>query len=379
MKIAYFTESLPPLVDGVTRTLTRLADTLEKDQVPYRFYSPVKPDASIYWHDKVHKVASVPFPLYSYYRVSLPYFHGLWRELEAFKPDLLHVCSPTLLGLYAMRYARGKNIPIVASYHTHFVSYFPYYGLEQMERLGWNYLHWFHNQCQRTWAPSHSAAEQLRDEGIENVSLWQRGIDLHHFSPQHRSEELRRSVGAADRPLLLYVGRLVKEKDLDDLVQAALYLNKTGCQYSLVVIGSGPMQTELQRQMPFAHFIGNQQGRSLAQWYASADLFAFPSTTETFGNVILESLASGTPAVGVSAGGVGDLIKSGVNGYLTRPKDPAHFGVTLRWLLQDEAARKALAARARDSVQTFDWDLINRRLLSDYATIVSHFTKRRAA
>jgi glycosyltransferase involved in cell wall biosynthesis len=379
MKVAYFTESLPPLVDGVTRTLTRLADTLEKDQVPYRFYSPVKPDESIYWRDKVRKVASVPFPLYSYYRIGLPYFHGLWRELDAFKPDLLHVCSPTLLGLYALRYARGKNIPVVASYHTHFVSYFPYYGLEQMERVGWNYLHWFHNQCQRTFVPSNSTAEQLCDEGIANVTLWQRGIDLHHFSPQHRHAELRRSVGADDRPLLLYVGRLVKEKDLDDLVQAALYLNRTGCRYALVFIGTGPMQTELQKKLPFAHFIGNKQGHELAQWYASADLFVFPSTTETFGNVILEALASGTPAVGVAAGGVRDLIKSGVNGWLTRPKDPAHFGGALRWLLEDETSRKALAGRARPSVQKFDWDFINRRLLSDYVAILTHHTKRRAA
>ena len=251
MKIAYFTESLPPLVDGVTRTLCNLVNTLEKDSISYRFFAPVKPESDVAWRDKVHKVASAPFFLYKYYRIGLPYFNGIDRQLDSFKPDVVHVVSPTLLGLYGIQYAHKNKIPVVASYHTHFVSYFNYYGFSQMEQIGWSYLSWFHNKCARTFTPSASAMRELRQNGVQEVELWPHGVELDRFSPDHRSAALRQSIGAENKPLLLFVGRLVKEKDLDDLAAASELLRERGHDFALAFVGDGPMKQELQTRLPY--------------------------------------------------------------------------------------------------------------------------------
>lgn len=373
MKIAYFTESLPPLVDGVTRTLCNLVNTLEKGSISYRFFAPVKPESDVAWRDKVHKVASAPFFLYKYYRIGLPYFNGIDRQLDSFKPDVVHVVSPTLLGLYGIQYAHKNKIPVVASYHTHFVSYFNYYGFSQMEQIGWSYLSWFHNKCARTFTPSASAMRELRQNGVQEVELWPHGVELDRFSPDHRSAALRQSIGAENKPLLLFVGRLVKEKDLDDLAAASELLRERGHDFALAFVGDGPMKQELQTRLPFAHFAGHQHGGDLARWYASADIFVFPSTTETFGNVIPESFASGVPAVGVAQGGVGDLIMPGVNGLLTRPKSPVDFAATIQVLLDDPSYRAFLGKQARQTVQNASWDAINRRLFSSYEQIITSY------
>jgi glycosyltransferase involved in cell wall biosynthesis len=187
-----------------------------------------------------------------------------------------------------------------------------------------------------TYAPSPSSAIALSRKGIKNVDLWQRGINMEKFSPRHRNETLRRSIGAENIPLLLYVGRLVKEKDLDDLVHACHLLRLWGNTFKLVFVGDGPMKKYLMRRLPDAHFAGYQHGPNLSRWYASADIFVFPSTTETFGNVILEAFASGIPAVGVNQGGVADLITPGMDGLLAEPNAPRSLAEQIQILLAEQ-------------------------------------------
>ena len=370
MKIAYFTESLPPLIDGVTRTLTRLAGTLESEGIDFRFYSPVKPDDSISWNHRVRKVNSVQFPLYSYYRIGMPYFQGLEVELDAFQPDLIHAVSPTPLGYYGMSYGRKRKLGVVSSYHTHFVSYLNYYGFQRSEKLGWNYLQWFHNQGLRTFVPSPSAAQELRERGFHNVALWQRGIDVERFSPDFHDMVLRRSVAWDDEPILLFVGRLVKEKDIDDVIEASHILREMGNRFKIVFIGDGPMKSEIQDRLPDAHLPGFLAGRELAAWYATADLFVFPSTTETFGNVILEAFASGIPAIGVTKGGVADLITPGLNGLLAPPNAPGELAAKVQVLLNDAGYRMLLGRQARKHAMNFNWRDINLKLIKNYEQIL---------
>ena len=157
MRVAYFTESLYPHVDGVSRTLARLFATLEERDVDFVVFSPFVPDRSVSWSGRVRGVRFVRFPLYPDYRVSLPLLsRGVEDELDSFRPDLLHVASPTPMAVWAQRYGRRRGIPVVASFHTHFVSYFRYYGVPSLERFGWGALRRFYARCDRVYAPSWS-------------------------------------------------------------------------------------------------------------------------------------------------------------------------------------------------------------------------------
>lgn len=370
MKVAYFTESLPPNTDGVVNTMCHLVDSLQDENVDFQFFSPVKPDEAITWHHKVKKVSAVNFPLYKYYRMGLPYLNGIPAILDQFKPDLIHIVSPTLLGLYGLSYAGRIKIPAVTSYHTHFVDYLDYFKLSSLEKPIWSYLQWFHNKCKRTYAPSKSAISDLNQQGINNVELWTRGIEMDKFSPKYNSQELRHSIGADGKPILLFVGRLISHKDLDDLVMANYILKDRGYDFKTVIAGDGPMKKELKNDLPDAHFTGFIYGEELSKWYATADVFTFPSTTETFGNVILEAFASGTPAVGVTQGGVADIINHAKDGLLTRPKDAVDFADHIEILLKNTDFRKELGNQARITAKNFSWKAINKRLFGSYESVL---------
>jgi glycosyltransferase involved in cell wall biosynthesis len=373
MKVAYFTESLPPHTDGVSHTLSHLASTLSARDVDFRFFAPFKPDNSIPWSDRVHKVPSIPFFLYRDYRVGLPVLMDITTELDGFDPDIIHIASPTPLGISGLNYARKHDLPAVSSYHTHFISYFPYYRIPFLEGLGWAYMRWFYTQCDATYAPSRSAIDELQSRGIPNVKLCQRGVEIDRFCPGFRDMELRESIGAGRLPILLFVGRLVKEKDLDDLVDTNNYLQQRGYIYKLVLVGEGPMKSELMQRLPKAHFTGLQRGESLARWYASADVFVFPSTTETFGNVIQEAFASGIPAVGVRKGGVVDLIEESTNGFLAEPNHPKDFAAKVAPLIEHADLRHAMGEKARLMVEHNTWAAINERLLHSYDEVISSY------
>jgi len=370
MRIAYFTESLPPQTDGVAKTLSRLMETLEASGIDFRFYSPFKPGTAFKWSERVRKVLSLPIFLYSEYRLAVPFLHPLTWELDRYKPDLVHVASPSLLGLFGLSYARRRHVKAVSSYHTHFISYLPYYGLKKAEDAGWKFLKWFHNQFHRTYAPSRSAAGELTQRGIKGVEKWPRGVECDKFSPAFRNDELRRECGAGERPILLFVGRLVKEKDLDDLVDADRILAHAGHEYKIVIVGDGPMRPELETAMPDAFFTGYQHGHRLSEWYASSDIFVFPSTTETFGNVILEAYSSGVPAVGVNKGGVTDIINHDVDGFLAKPNNPRHFADHVGILLKDPKRRRDMSSSARETARRFSWENVNGALIQSYRNLL---------
>jgi glycosyltransferase involved in cell wall biosynthesis len=337
MKLAYFTESIPPNTDGVGRTMCHLIRTLDSEKIDYRVFAPFKPDHSTPWSRNVHKIGSVPFLPYKDYRISVPDLLQISRLLDRFSPDLIHITSPTPMGIYGVRYAKKRKIKVVASYHTHFTDYFSYYGLRNAEKAGWSYLKWFYNSCDRIYAVSPSSADRLKGQGFKDVELWMHGVELAQFSPKYRRSDLRKSIYAETRPIFLFVGRLVKEKGLDILVAADRILRAKGHDFQLVFVGEGPMRSELQEKLPNAHFTGILHGVRLSEWFASADLFVFPSRTETLGNVIIEAFASGIPAVCVGQGGALDIVDHGRNGMLAKPDDPADFADTIEIFLKDRS------------------------------------------
>ena len=373
MKVAYFTESLLPHVDGVSRTLAQLFGTLEKRGVDFRIFSPFKPGPEISWSTRVHEIPYIRFPLYKDYRLASPIGHRASARLDEYQPDLIHVVSPTPINVRAEKYGRRRGVPVVSSFHTHFVSYFRFYGFGGLEELGWKMMRRFYARCEVVYAPSHSIIRELADNGIRNTELWSRGIDLHRYSPAFRDPGLRRMAVAEsdDTPVLLLVSRLVREKDLADLVAMERILRQRGSRHRLVLVGEGPMREQLQADLPDACFPGHQSGEALARWYASGDVFVFPSTTETFGNVVLEAQASGLPTVVVDRGGPPDQVAPGETGFIARANDPADLAAHVESLLNDPAERRRMGAAARVAASERDWSAINGRLIDSYARVIA--------
>jgi phosphatidylinositol alpha 1,6-mannosyltransferase len=370
MKVVYFTESLLPHVDGVSRTLAQLFGFLERSGVDFRIHAPFVPGPEVSWSGRVSGVRYVRFPLYPDYRVSIPFGRRLARELRAWGPDLVHVVSPTPMASRAQRWAAREGLPVVSSFHTHFVSYFRYYGVPALEGFGWRMLRRFYARCERVYAPSERIIAELAEHGIRNTELWSRGIDLARYAPEHRSAELRALAGADDdTPVLLMVSRLVKEKDMADLVAMERELARRGSRHRLVLVGDGPMRAELEAALPGAFFAGHQTGEALARWYASGDVFVFPSTTETFGNVVVEAQASGLPTVVVDRGGPPELVEPGRTGWIARANDPVHLADRVAALLDDAGERRRMGERARAAAALRDWGVINARLLASYREV----------
>ena len=371
MRIAYCSDAVPPVADGVTRTLCAVADTLRDTATEFLFISAVKPDPALRWRDRVRLIPAIRVPLYPYYKMGLPLPRTVGPILEHFAPDILHVVTPSLLGLYGMRYARRRGIPVVASFHTDFVTLQSFYHLGWLEWLGVRCCRAFYNQCALTLAPSHYTADQLRGRGVQSVALWQRGVDLERFSPAFRSAKLREQVGAAGVPLLLYVGRLAKEKNLDDLVAAIHLLERRGDRFKLVIVGDGPTRRQLEAQLPEAHFTGYVYGEALARWYASADVFVFPCAIETFGNAVLEAFASGLPVIGVNHGAVPELVRHEWNGLLVPAAAPAAFADAIHGLLERPEERARLGTHGREFAAGYRWSDVNRQLFEYYAQVLA--------
>ncbi len=370
-RIVFFSESILPWVDGVSRTLGQLFDELEARGRDFRIYAPIEPSEEYAWSRHVRKVRSVPMPFHSDYRVSMPDKTELKQELDAFEPDLIHVCSPTPAAMWAQSYARSRGIPVVGSFHTHFVAYFRCFHAGVFARPGWSFLRWFYNRCDATFAPSRSMVSEMEAHGIRNGRLWTRGIDTQRFSPAFRDAQLRTELGVDDEtPLLLMVSRLVKEKDLDDLVKMDRILQQRGLSYRLALVGKGSYEGALRRALPDAIFPGQQTGEALSRWYASSDIFVFPSTTEAFGNVVQEAMASELATVVVDAAGPPGILDDGVSGLVARPNDPRDLADKVEWLIGDAQLRRRLGTTARSQILDRTWEKINGALLADYEDVV---------
>jgi glycosyltransferase involved in cell wall biosynthesis len=373
IRIAYFADSLPPRTDGVSKTFVQLVNTLQSENLEYFFFSPFKPDDNYYWNERVEQVFSVPIFFYTDYRIVLPIQRKIFERLDNYKPDLIHATSPTFLGRMGLSYAKKRGIPAVSSYHTNFIYYFKYYGFSLFEAFGWNILKWFYNRFDRVYVPSQSTAKELSDKGFKKIELWQRGIDFNVFSPARRNDELRRQLTSRDAPILLYVGRLTPEKDLEDLVAVDRVLRARNQKFKMVIVGDGPMRTQLECDLPNATFTGFLYGESLAEVYASSDIFVFPSSTETFGNVVLEAYASGLPVIGVNEGGVVDLIKDGKTGFISPARDTHDIATKVNVLLNNTDLRREYSRNALKFAGQFSWDAINKQLISSYMQIVDQY------
>ncbi len=366
MRIALITENFLPKLDGVTRTLAMLLEHLERrghtalvlgpDGAPPRYAGA-----------RVISVPGLPLPFYPELRALFP-APRFEKSLARFRPDVVHVAEPMLLGAAAITWGERLRVPVVSSYHTNLAAYCRYFGLGALAPLLWAYRRFLHNQCLTTLCPSPSTARELRRQGFTRVGLWPRGVDATLFSPERRSRGWRADIaGDPDRPIALYVGRLSHEKNLCTLAQA--WRERSRKDAHLVLVGDGPARVDLERLLAGqpVTFTGYLRGEELARAYASADLFAFPSLTETFGQVVQEAMASGLPVLGFDADGVRDLVRPAETGFLAPLGDEAAFTRLLNELLDAPGERMQLGAQARALAESRTWESIMDGLLAQYA------------
>jgi glycosyltransferase involved in cell wall biosynthesis len=371
LRIALFSGAYNHIADGVSLTLNRLVAFLELEGATVQVYAPTVPDPPLKHAGTLVAVRSISAPGRPEYRVSLGLAGDALDNLTAFRADLFHIATPDLLGLGALRAARRAGKPVVASYHTHFASYLRYYRLGFLENATWAYLRWFYSSCRQIYVPTASMTKVLAQHGINrNVRLWPRGVESDLFSPAKRSIQWRRDRGISDSEVVVaFVSRLVTEKGLDVVIDVIGGLDSRGVKARCVIVGDGPERARLQASLPSAIFEGHLGGEALATAYASSDIFLFPSDTETFGNVTLEALSSGLPAVVANATGSNALVEDGINGYLARPRDSMEFTERVERLVADSELRRKMGEAARRTAEPYEWNRVLGQIVSYYSEL----------
>ncbi len=368
MRVALFTENFLPKIDGIVTIICLLIDHLEARGIQSVVIAP-KLGVEHYRQSPIIGVRGVRVPLYPDLTAGPPTL-ATYRQLKAFNPDVAHFIHPALIGGFGLLMMRRLGVPSVASFHLDYGRLVHHFGIGIIEPATDWLTRWLFNMADSTLAPSRLVQARMNQLGVKNIGLWRRGVDSERFHPRKRNLAMRYrlSGGCPDDKLLLYVGRLSTEKRLMDL--RAVLENVPGTRLALV--GDGPIRADLERHfagLP-AHFIGYLGGESLAEAYASADMFVFSSALESFGLVVLEAMAAGLPVVASRVGGVTDVITEGENGYSFQVGDTAALVAGVRAIAadRDRMAQMGRAARAFAEGQT--WPAIMDEVIDLYARLI---------
>lgn len=367
LRIAVVTETYPPEINGVALTAGRFVQTLR--QLGHHL-QVIRPRQA--WDctsgpsnqgDLLTRGLRVPF--YRDVQIGLPATRLLKDIWMHERPDVVHLVTEGPLGWSALQVARALDLPVVSDFRTNFHAYTEHYGAGWLKQPILGYLRHFHNQTRATLVPTRALREDLRRYGFEGVEVVARGVDTTVFSPVRRDETLRRSWGAErPDPVFLYVGRLAPEKNplvLGDAYRAAVAVEP---RTKLVLVGDGPARSAFERACPGALFAGVRRGVELAAFYASADVFLFPSLTETYGNVTLEAMASGLATIAFDYAAARELIRSGVTGVTVPVERVADFATAARHLAQVPEFARALGRAAHRDAMDLDWVAVTRKLES---------------
>ena len=354
MKFMLITDTFPPLINGVSRTLQILATGLAKAGHSVEVITTVAGGCS---HERVAitRVPSLPLPGYPGLRLGYASRRFLEKRMRTMQPDGVYVAVESVMGINAISAARALGIRVVSGFHTNFHSYSKDYRLPMLKGIAARYLRWFHNRAARTLTPSTTTAVELIGMGITRLGVMGRGVDAELFHPSKRDSVLRMMLGADDRtPIALYAGRIAAEKNLELAISAFLRIQRAHPGARCVFAGGGPRVGELKSKYPEFHFAGACDDALLARHYASADVFVFPSLTETYGNVIAEAMASGLVTVAFDYAAGQKLIRHGETGFL------APFGDEDAFLAQVDVALAhwqdgAMRSAARRAVEPLAW------------------------
>lgn len=374
LRVAVVTESFLPQVNGVTNSVLRVLETLSAKGHEAMVIAPDSENApSTYAGFRVKRVPSLAVK--GLLPVGFPQ-RSMEPLIEGFNPDVIHLASPFFLGKYATRIAQRLSIPTLSIYQTDVAGFARHYGLSIAHSQLTNWVANIHKQTDRTLAPSSWSCEQLQSSGVDNVSLWQRGVDSVKFNPDKRSADLRNSFTSHDTGKIIvgYVGRLANEKRIEDL--APLH-DRSDVQ--LVIVGDGPARQKLERALPRARFVGYKSGEDLAAHYASFDIFVHTGKHETFCQSIQESLASGVAVIAPNSGGPLDLVQHGATGFLLDTSKASDLVAAFE-LLSNSHTRELMGITARQSVINRTWEKVNNQLIDHYRELsTAHSTSHTEA
>ncbi len=383
MRVAIVSECFLPVVNGVTNSVLRVVEHLTAAGHEVLVIAP-GPETD-YTGARVVRVPALDLPVVNSMPVGVP-SRRILTALREFRPDVVHLAAPFVVGHRGLASARRLGVPTVAVYQTDVAGFASSYGLGLTARAAWRWTCRLHGQADRTLAPSTWATEALRARGVPRVHQWARGVDTRRFTPSRRDAAVRAELAPDGELLIGYVGRLAPEKQVERLV-ALDGLPGT----RLVVVGAGPSEERLRAALPGAAFLGFRDGDELARIYASLDVFVHTGPSETFCQAVQEALASGLPVVAPDAGGPRDLVLPGRTGYLVPPRpdhadvdDPAvtSADAQLRAAVQallDPGVRRRFGAAARKSVLRRTWSAVCDELLAHYAEVIGATALQRAA
>ncbi len=370
LRIAFVTETFPPEIGGAALCAGRFVSALAarghslevvRPRQPHERGQVLTTPASDCWEELL--VRGVPVPMHAGLQLGLPCRRRLLRSWGERRPDLVHVLSEGLLGRSAVRVARELAIPVTTSFHTNFHAYGEYYGLGWLAKAALGYLRRFHSRAACTLVPTEEVRQQLSAAGFQRLAVLGRGVDTSLFDPRRRSDELRRGWGAAPHaPVVLVVGRLAPEKNLELAVRAFLAAREAEPAARFVLVGDGPERSRLEALHPEFVFTGMLRGATLAAHYASADVFLFPSRTETFGNVVLEAMASGLAVLAFDEAAAHEHVRHQRNGMVVTPGDSSRFVLQAARLARDLSAVRRLGLAARQTALALSWEAVGDRL-----------------
>lgn len=358
MRIALVTETYPPEVNGVAMTNQRLVRGLLGKGHHVLLIKPRRADALASEHSslKIHEVFGIPIPNYAGLKLGLPRPGELEQLFEQAQPDIVHVATEGPLGFSSLRAARKLGIPVSSTFHTNFQDYCADYGAAFAARGMMAYLRWFHNKCALTTVPDPSLIQRLEQDGVERLEMLGRGADTVLFNPAKRDSALRRSWGAdATTPVAIYVGRMAAEKDIPLSLEAWAAARANRPDLKMLVVGDGPVRKKLERQWPEVHFAGMRYDEDLARHYASADVFIFGSTSETFGNVVIEAMASELAVLTYDYAAGKQFVHSGTNGYLVPLGNRPAFIQCAQQMLRSPAELEPIRRAARITAEGYPW------------------------
>lgn len=379
MRIAVVTETWPPEVNGVALTLSKLIHLLSQRNHTIQLIRPRQDkndtgSSPAGWTEIL--LRGLPIPRYPQLKLGMPSKKTLIKAWRHKRPDLIHIATEGPLGWSALQAAQVLRLPVTSDFRTNFASYSKHYGVGWLSKSIMAYLRKFHNRTFCTMVPTYALKSQLQACGFDNLRVVARGVDTQLFRPEQRNAALRQAWGADDNTtVLLSAGRLAPEKNLDLIVATEEALRRKGRQVKLVFAGDGPYRSHLQARCPHAVFVGMCTHAQLAELYASADLFLFPSLTETFGNVTLESLASGTPVLAFDCAAASELIKDAKNGWLVQGEDPQSYVQKALEITQTPGALQQARQHTHSSIRQWDWQEITNQVESIFRTTLSSAAK----
>lgn len=374
LRVALFSGNYNYVRDGANQALNKLVRHLLDAGVTVRVYSPTVDKPAFEPEGDLVSVPALPVPGgRGEYKIALGLPRAPRADLEAFRPNLVHVAAPEFLGHAAVAWARKRGLPAVASLHTRFETYPRYYGLKFVEPWLIRRLTRFYNKFDRVVVPGNSIAELIKSWGVTTpIGIWSRGVDHARFNPERRDLAWRRELGIADDvPAIGFLGRLVLEKGLDIFAEVARELTRRGVPHKVLVVGEGPARDWFAEQVPDAIFTGFQSGDALGRAVASMDMFFNPSVTETFGNVTSEAMACSVPVVAARATGAMDLVVEGETGFLVAPRDVAAYADAIERLARDTTMRRAFGAAGHARMQAQVWPQVNQAVLDTYLELMA--------